>query len=406
MKINKQVLLKLITLLFSIHFCSYGFADTTIKDLLDDEKLRVELFLSVEGQKNRSSKLARPAAVHEQIDLIVKVSSDRWFTRGTRIMPLSLNGALVQQRDKLASNYTQRIDGQTWSVQEWQLAIYPVEAGTFTIPYLTLSASVSLEEGGSAQGYLQTPSVAFDVVAPVAEHVVDSFAATQVRLTQKWSEAGEAKVGDAIERSISIAADETTISLLPAFELAELGGTKGYSEVILAQDKQQRGRYSAHKKLTHTYLVQESGQLLIPEIVMNWWNTEAGKMEQITLPALEVNITHTPKSWLTQFWLHLVIGFALLAMLVMMLGRLHLRYQEERLPRGVFFVRQLVAKNWRQAHRHLYNQHRHKNASLVLRGKVAKAPLDEWSRQHFATPKQNKKPRAMTLIKIWLRIAR
>ena len=352
MKVNQRALLKLCSLLFSLHFCCYSYASTTVEDLLKDDQLRVELFLSVAGQKQRSAQLFRPATLNEQVDLIVKVSTDRWFTRGTRIMPLSLNGALVQQRDKLASNYTERVNGETWSVQEWQLAIYPVEAGTFTIPYLTLSTSVSLQGGESAQGYIQTPSIAFEVSPPVAK-TLSAFAATQVTLTQQWSESSDLKVGDAIERTIFIDADETTISLLPAFELSELAGTKGYSEVIDAKDSQQRGRYSAQKKLAHTYLIQRSGQLLIPEIVMRWWNSKAGKMEQSTLAALAVNITHTPQSWLKQYWLHLLIGFALLAVLVIVMRHLRTRYQKERLPIVIFFVRQLLAKNWGQEHRPL-----------------------------------------------------
>ena len=409
MKSNKMTFLKLFTLLFLINASAYSYAsNTTVNDLINQERLKVELFLSVAGQNERSETLSRPAVVNEQIDLIVKISTDRWFTRGTRVMPLSLNGALVQQRDKLASNYTEKVDGQTWSVQEWQLAIYPVEAGRFAIPYLTLAASVSLEGGGSAEGYMQTPSLEFDVLmpAPVAQSGSAVFAATQVVLTQHWSESSDLKVGDAIERTLFIDADETTISLLPAFELAEVAGTKGYSEVLSAQDIQQRGRYSAQKKVTHTYLIQESGTLVIPEIVMRWWNSETAKMKQVTLPALEVHITHTPQSWLKQYWLHLLLGFAVLGVVVILIGKLRTRYQQERLPTVVFFVRQLLAKNWGQANRHLYNRNSAKNGRVVLRGKVAQEDVDAWSEQHFSPVKVDKKPKISTLLKMWLTLPR
>jgi len=404
----KRTLLKLFILLFLVS--THASALTTVNDLINDDKLKVELFLSVAGQQTRSVILPRSAVVNEQIDLIIKVSTDRWFTRGTRVMPLNLNGALVQQRDKLASNYTQRIDGQTWSVQEWQLAIYPVEAGRFEIPYVTLAASVSLEEGGSAEGYLQTPSLGFDVVTPVSTTQTppsDSpFAATKVVLTQNWSASSDLKVGDVIERSLFIDADETTISLLPTFELAELAGSKGYSEVISSLDIQQRGRYSAKKQVNHTYIVQESGAKVIPEIAIHWWNTENASMQLITLPALTVNITHTPQSWLKQYWLHLLLGLAGVGLIVLLIRHLRQRYQHERLPTVIFFVRQLLAKNWGQVNRHLYNRNHEKNGQLLLRGQVAKEDVDSWSKQHFSPVRVDNKPKIINLLRIWLAVNR
>jgi len=414
MKHIKLALLKLLTLLFAAHVSVYCTAATTVNGLIDDDKLKVELFLSVAGQKKRSASLPRPALLNEQIDLIVKISTDRWFTRGTRVMPLNLNGALVQQRDKLASNYTERMNGTTWSVQEWQLAIYPVEAGHFVIPYLTLATSISLLEGGSAEGYLQTPSIEFDVVTPaisalstpVAASSTTPFAATQVVFTQRWHAAADLKVGDVIERSLFIDADETTISLLPTLDLIELAGTKGYSEVINARDIQQRGRYSAQKEITHTYILQESGTLVIPEIVMRWWQTETGKMQQITLPALEVTITHTPQSWLKQYWLHLLFGFVAMGVITLLMRHLRQRYQREKLPTVLFFVHQLLAKNWGQAHRHLYNRNSEKNGPLVLRGKIAKEEVDTWSKQHFSSESVDNKRKILSLLRMWLAVNR
>jgi len=404
----KFALLKLFTLLFLVTTNAYAL--TTVNDLIQDDKLKVELFLSVAGQQKRSVTLPRPAVVNEQIDLIIKVSTDRWFTRGTRVIPLNLNGALVQQRDKLASNYTQRIDGQTWSVQEWQLAIYPVEAGRFEIPYVTLAASVSLEEGGSAQGYLETPSLGFDVVTPAPTAMALSsdapFAATKVVLTQNWSASSDLKVGDVIERNLFIDADETTISLLPTFELAELTGSKGYREVSNVLDIQQRGRYSAKKEVTHTYIVQQSGTLQIPEINIDWWNTESATMQQVTLPGLEVNITHTPQSWLTQYWGHLLLSFAALGGIVLLICHLRQRYQHERLPTVIFFVRQLLAKNWQQANRHLYNRNHEKNDQLLLREQVAKQDVDSWSKQHFSPEPVDNKPKIINLLRMWLAVNR
>ena len=405
MKATKMTCLKVISLFFLLLFPAFVCASPALNSLLDEGKLKVEIYLSVEGQEKRAGELYRPAVVNEQIDLIVKVSSDQWFTRGTRITPFSLNHALVQQRDKLASNYTEKHRGQTWSVQEWQLAIYPLDAGRFHIPSISLAASVSLDSGGSANGNIQTPSVEFDVVLSNAGQSSVTTASTGVQFGQHWNELAELKVGDVITRTLHIKANETTVSLLPNFYSLDVSGTKDYSEVVFSNDIQSRGRYSAEKKVVHTYIVHRSGTLMIPPLELDWWDTKTQTLNKTELPGLDVKVQHTPTSWLTQYWLHILVCCVLIALLVIYARYLSRRYHQENLPSIVFFVGGVVSRNWNEAHRHLYNQNLKKTGRVDLRGNAPQTEVNEWSAQHFSPTAQPKEAKLSSVIKLWLKIS-
>lgn len=404
MKATKMTYLKVMSLLSIVLFSGLVNSSPELNRLLEDGKLKVDIYLSVEGKEKRARALYRPAVINEQIDLIVKVSSDRWFTQGTRITPFSLNHALVQQRDKLASNYTEKIRGQTWSVQEWQLAIYPLDAGRYHIPGISLVASVSLENGGSANGYIQAPSVEFDVVPPDVGQSSVITSSTGVQFDQHWNELVELKVGDAITRTLHMKAKETTVSLLPDFVPPDVVGTNVYSEVVFSNDIQNRGRYSAEKKVAHTYIVHRSGALIIPPLELDWWDTKTQTLNKAVLPGLDVRVQHTPKSWITQYWLHILVFCALMTLLVIYVRYLSRRFKQENLPSIVFFVRGVVSRDWHEAHRHLYNQNLEKTGRINLRGSVPHTEVNKWSEQHFSPTAKPREARALSVIKLWWKL--
>ncbi|KAB0668388.1 protein BatD, partial [Aeromonas veronii] len=98
----------------------------------------------------------RPYAVNQQITLYLELATNRWFTAGTRIGQFELPGVMVKQRSELATNFTQRRDGETWSHQRWELTLYPQQSGQFEIPAIAVRATVARPEGGSRQITLTT----------------------------------------------------------------------------------------------------------------------------------------------------------------------------------------------------------------------------------------------------------
>ena len=71
--------------------------------------------------------------VGRQVQLVLELATDRWFTGGTRLSRLELEGAIVLRRERFATNFSRREKGESWTVQQHTLTIYPQRAGKFEL---------------------------------------------------------------------------------------------------------------------------------------------------------------------------------------------------------------------------------------------------------------------------------
>ncbi|WP_241462282.1 BatD family protein [Aeromonas finlandensis] len=165
----------------------------------------------------------RPYAVNQQITLYLELATNRWFTAGTRIGQFELPGVMVKQRSELATNFTQRRDGETWSHQRWELTLYPQQSGQFEIPAIAVRATVARPEGGSRQITLTTHPQRFAAALPDPALMVGGrwLSASNLTLSQRWQRSaddhadGELRVGDAITRTVTASGQDTLSVLIP-----------------------------------------------------------------------------------------------------------------------------------------------------------------------------------------------
>jgi len=61
-------------------------------------------------------------------------------------------------------------------------------------------------------------------------------------------------------------------------------------------DDVNRGRYTGTRVETATYILEQPGDYVLPEIAINWWNPEAGAMLTEVLPAIELTVAAAPAS--------------------------------------------------------------------------------------------------------------
>ncbi|MFB2864674.1 BatD family protein, partial [Aeromonas sp. MdU4] len=128
---------------------------TQAAEATEATQVTLKSWLKDQGEENR------PYAVNQQITLYLELATNRWFTAGTRIGQFELPGVMVKQRSELATNFTQRQNGETWSHQRWELTLYPQQSGQFEIPAIAVRATVARPEGGSRPVTLTTRPHAF-----------------------------------------------------------------------------------------------------------------------------------------------------------------------------------------------------------------------------------------------------
>lgn len=306
--------------------------------------------------------------VNEQIKLYIEVSTPTWFAGGTDIGYIELPHAIVRQSNQLATNYTVREKGQTWSKQRWEIPLFPQQSGVFTLPSIPVSVIVADENRQKVSLEFMTPSLSFNAVLPSG--LLDSsqswFSATDASIQESWQlSRSELKVGDSVTHTVTIKARDTLSIFLPSMlALQTNDATQAYSSPHELTDQQMRGEYIATRKESRTYVVQKGGELVFPSQRYQWWDSKTGTVEALILPEQRIPVAHTFSSYV-QVYQDQIVMFALFSLSIVGIMASFVGYvRRHSLPSFVRFLWLVRMKNWPQVRTLLYVRLR-KNTSLL-----------------------------------------
>lgn len=280
------------TILFFALF-SVSIQATTVSNLINEGRLKISTELSKK----------KDIAIGEQVTLKVKLSTERWFVGGTRILAPTIKNAISLKQNKLSTNYTKKINGKVWANQVWEITIYPQKTGDFYIPSIPVEVFVSVSPTEKAIGTILTSPLKFNAIIPSGFIKEDTkwLASNNFEVSQSIKYSNEdLKVGDSVIREIDFKAENTVSMLFPEIEANETEGFKTYLSQNKNNDSSVRGDYKATRKEKITYIIQDSGDLIIPEIELYWWNTEDQTWHDKTLPSIEIYSKHTTISYLNE----------------------------------------------------------------------------------------------------------
>lgn len=386
-------------LLVVISFTSNGNSLSELKKLG-----HVDINVSIEADSSISPK--------QQILLIVDVGTDTWFTGGTKIGHIEVENAIVLKRNQLAMNYSERKGGKSWARQRWEITVYPTASGQYAIQPFSVELSVSGPNRKKITGKVITKPLSFSVSSPAAFFNEDThwFSASAVTINQTWNIEADTKlhVGDAITRTITVQATDTTAVLLPTFftntgSIAALG--REYISPAELTDTQHRGNYQAQKVESTTIILQHAGEYQLPAQEMLWWNVTTQTLERVNIDGRTVVIAHTPLSWLKHYKWHLIISLLALLSFWMIAHRIERYYQTHPVPPVIAFIINMFRGNKRelikQLYQHLLNTKQQVSMSQYLRSHDNdEAELSEWRNLTIDSKNTNR----YFLIQLWLKI--
>ncbi len=225
-------------------------------------------------------------AVTQQVRFIIELSTPTWFTQGTRLENVEIADAVVQQAGQFATNFTRDDKGLTWSVQQWTFFLYPLKEKSYRIPEIVVAASISDGKGHTLSGKVRTKPVAFRAVIPETMRARGNWVATtRLAVREHYSvQKGKQEIGDAIERTIEIEADDLPAMMLPLFPSRAAPGLGIYQDPPKIIDEMNRGMRVGRRVEHITYLVEKRGAYCIPARVYSWFNVHTGRAEEISLP--------------------------------------------------------------------------------------------------------------------------
>ena len=86
--------------------------------------------------------------VGQRVTVAVEILVPTWFTGAPRFPDLDVADAITVFEDR-GTNFTERIDNQTWAGQSRQYHVYPQRQGLYEIPAIPIRVRYNAEGGGA-----------------------------------------------------------------------------------------------------------------------------------------------------------------------------------------------------------------------------------------------------------------
>lgn len=229
--------------------------------------------------------------VNQQIIYKVAIYNSRQILDATYEDP-QLENALVIP---LSTNrrYQTLKTGMNYLVDEKTYAIFPLKSGKLTLISPVYNALVF---GFEPQKMRVTDNnISLNVQpAPQTFSGKEWLPAREIRLTEDYESVNQPlKVGDTLIRKVQLHGVGIPAQLLPIPNFAENGNYNVYPEKGKYLNQIQQGEIVSNIDIKVTYLLNQSGQITLPEVKLPWFNTKTGKEEIAGLPAKTVSVFAT-----------------------------------------------------------------------------------------------------------------
>lgn len=115
--------------------------------------------------------------------------------------------------------------------------------------------------------------------------------AKKVEIKAEWiGENRKFKVGEAVSRLITLQASGVTENQLPEISFKPVKGVKQYPERPLRQGEIIGNMPVAEQSVVNVYVPETSGKIVLPEISVDWYNTETKRFEKAVVPSEEIEV--------------------------------------------------------------------------------------------------------------------
>jgi hypothetical protein len=248
-----------------------------------------DIFIEIETNKNS-------AFVQEEIILTVRLLYAINLKNGALSEP-GAEGVIVQQINK-GANYTTQRDGKTYQVLERKYAIFAENSGPLTLNPLVFEGEVT-DNSRRSFGMFQRGRPIRQVsemleldIKQIPQSFIGSdwVPATQVDLSQSWSQDKPYRVGEPITRTITLTAQGLSETQLPELSIPTLNGAKVYQDKTDTMTRTDGDQLIASKVIKYAVIPTAAGELNIPALELTWFDTVNQQAQTTTIPASQLDI--------------------------------------------------------------------------------------------------------------------
>jgi len=221
------------------------------------------------------------------------------------IQPPTLNDASIEPIDVDQQQNQVIRNGLRYRVFHYQYKVTPSVAGdvSITSPLLTGSVRQVTRVNGWQDRVKTTPinirgnNLDLTVKSMPAGFKGDWLISEDVRLIENNDlQAEQHFVGEPITRSISLQVASIALDKMPEIDLNYDKSLRVYPDQDDLKQGTINGLIYSQRTISHAIIANKSGELVLPEIKVAWWNSKTEKQEYATLPAQTLTINPAPQS--------------------------------------------------------------------------------------------------------------
>lgn len=235
--------------------------------------------------------------LQQQLLYTLKIHLSRDIQRGTLNLP-TLDGALIEQIGE-DIDYQEIIDGVRYRIIERKYALIPQSSGNFTIRGPIFEGEVLTNSRQSFANFGRTRSItrrAPDIninVSPIPQDYSYAWLPSQfVEVNQEWQgDVNKLVVGEPITRTIILTAAGLTKEQLPQVITLYHPDFKVYPEQANLDTIETATALVSQSTFNTAIIPSKSGNYVLPEVRVPWFNVNTGQTEFAVIPAKSVIVS-------------------------------------------------------------------------------------------------------------------
>lgn len=248
-----------------------------------------DIFITAEVEKTE-------VYVQQQIKYTTRLHLAVELQSGSLSQP-ELPGAEIEQVGK-DREFTDIINGKRYRIIERTFSIIPNSSGEFSIRGPLFDGEI-IDNSRQSFGFfnrtrnVQRLTKAIDVnVLPIPNGYTGHWLPSEfVQLTEEWQTPDdEFQVGTPVTRTITLTAVGVNETQLPEIDSMYPPNMKVYPDQAETAKVQRNGTIVAQRTETVALIPNEQGNLIIPEVTIQWFNIVSKQTETAKLPARTVKI--------------------------------------------------------------------------------------------------------------------
>lgn len=229
----------------------------------------------------------------QQVTVNLDLKTTGFSFSNTQFNLPEVSGGFLMQTDTTTIKLNERIDGQTWQIIRYPLALYPQKPGRLEIPPIDIRFTTSAGFGSTEKAFaFQTEALELAVSLPPGAREGDLVVTTDsFELDYDWQPALEtARTGDALTLTVSRRAGDISAMLLPPLPVFRTEGVAAYPQAPEIIDKTDRGDLNGVRTDSIIWVLEKPGAYEFPGIRFQWWDPDNTELKQQVVPGLSLDV--------------------------------------------------------------------------------------------------------------------